>query len=141
MGLFLVSFMSAGLIGPFEPGQDIRLIQTCDDCTFNNITSVLYPNGSVAISNVQMQRDGTSYNYTLNSSFTNDLGIYQVNGFGDDEGSNSVWAYDFEVTPTGGTFDIQQGIIIFSLMLLLLFLSAAFLFFGNKVEYLSVKIR
>ncbi len=86
-------------LGTFKQGENINLIQTCSNCTYNNLSTVLFPNSSVAISNVEMTKDDTFYNYTFYNTST--IGIYIVNGFGDPDGEKTSWVYDFEVTPTG----------------------------------------
>ena len=127
LGIFFLSFASAQIqsLGVFKIGNDINLIQTCDNCTFNNITSVLYPNSSVAISNVQMTKDGTFYNYTF--SDTNTIGTYIVNGFGDLDGIDTVWNYDFEITSFGTK--ISNSGIIYAVLLIIIFLMDLLVFF------------
>lgn len=119
--------IDAGLIGPFEKGININLPQTCDDCTYNNITSILYPNSSVVISNVRMTQDGTYFNYTLDSNYTNEFGTYIVNGVGDLNGVNTVWSYDFVVTSTGKEVTTGNAIISFLATLLFFILGSIFL--------------
>lgn len=133
-GLFLINLagIDAGLIGPFEKGIDINLPQTCDDCTYNNITSILYPNSSIAISNVQMTQDGTFFNYTLDSNYTNDLGTYLVNGVGDLNGVDTIWFYDFVVTTTGKEVTTGNAIISFLATLLFFILGSIFLILTFK---------
>ena len=97
------------------------MIQTCSDCTFYNISNVLYPNGTISINEVVMERDDTFYNFTFTD--TNTLGTYIVNGFGDTGGVKTTWRYKFDVTPTGDkdsllgffvvVYLILAGIIIF----------------------------
>lgn len=142
LGLMLINPVSAGVqtLGCFEVDTEIDLIQTCASCTFNNISAVSFPDSSLLISNVAMEKDGTRYNFTLNNTQTGTLGEYIVDGFGDLGGTDEIWDYNFFITPTGECLDIEQSIIVFGLMLFLLFLTSAFLFFGAKVEKTSVKI-
>lgn len=148
MCIALISLASAGLIGPFKQGQDINLPQTCDDCTYNNITSILYPNSSIAISNVQMAKDGTFFSYTLNGGYTNILGTYIINGVGDLNGVATVWAYDFDVTPTGETQNpvwnnaiaIFLGILAVILIIAAVKLEAPWMGFISAVIFLLLGI-
>lgn len=135
IGLFLISLASAGLIGPFKQGTDVNIIQTCDDCTYNNITSVLYPNGFIALSKVQMDKDGTYYNYTLTGNYTQISGTYIVNGVGDLHGVDTVWAYDFDITPTG---TIQSSILNNPVLIILFLLSLIFLGLGVGFKIASL---
>ncbi len=136
LGVFLISFASAQIqsLGTFKLGDDINLIQTCDNCTFNNITSVLYPNSTQTIGEFSMTKTGTIYNFTLSSARITEVGIYIVNGFGDLNGIDTVWNYNFEVTPSGV---IQESILNNSVLLILVFLSLIFLVIGAYYKIAS----
>lgn len=124
LGMFLISFTSAAVqkLGTFQQGNDINLIQTCATCTFNNITSVLDPNGNQIIGEFIMTRVGSVYNFTLTSENVTLLGQYLVNGLGDLEGTNEVWNYNFDLTADGRpvkTFPTQFVFILFGLILIM----------------------
>ncbi len=118
--IFLISLASAQIqsLGTFKLGDDVNLIQTCDNCTFNNITSVLYPNSTQTIGEFEMTKRGTIYNFTLSSDNVTELGTYIVNGFGDLDGIDTVWNYNFEIT-SFGTKVSNSGIIYASLLLII----------------------
>lgn len=92
-------FAEVQTLGTFEKGKCIELLQTCSNCTYNNISSISYPNSTQALNQSLMTKIGTKYNYTFCN--TNTSGQYIVNGFGDIDGSVTVWAYDFIINPTG----------------------------------------
>lgn len=142
LGMFLVSFITAQLtsLGTFEVSTDVNLVQICGTCTNNNITSITSPNSSVIVSNVEMTKDGSNYNYTLVNNFTGTTGTYIVNGVGDLGGIDTAWNYDFTITQTGEALDEAQGLIVLGLIILLIFITGAFLYFGNKIEYVPFKI-
>ena len=119
LGMFLISFVSAEIqtLGIFNQGQEINLIQTCGSCTFNNITSIYSPEGNNLISNMEMTKDGTIFNYTLNGYLTTSIGTYIVNGVGDLDGTNTIWNYSFEVK--GGSLNFF--ILAFTLFFVLTF--------------------
>jgi len=96
-----LTFVSAETqtLGVFKQGDCIELIQICSNCSYNNISSVLYPNSTKALGEVAMIKTGTNFVYTFCN--TSMLGQYIVNGYGDVEGLVTVWAYDFKVTTTG----------------------------------------
>lgn len=106
--LLFVSMVSASMptLGVFQYNEDIELRQTCainasfcDNC---NISSIDYPNGIPAIQNVQMTKRVGDFNYTLNSSYTGQLGQYRVNGYCRVEPDvMKNWVYYFDVTPNG----------------------------------------
>jgi len=108
-------------LGTFKQGDCVELKQTCANCTFNNITSVLYPNSSQALGNNPMTKLGTEYNYSCSPSA--DIGQYIVNGVGDVDGLDTVWAYDYMITFDGTSPSTSQGlsnIILFIGLLLIL---------------------
>lgn len=105
-----LSFISAvDTLGVFKQFSCIELIQTCSSCSYVNISSVLYPNSAQASGLVAMTKLGTNYNYTFCN--TSQLGHYIVNGYGDDAGILTVWAYDFKITTTGN--DSNNVILLF----------------------------
>ena len=107
VGIFLISLVGATqeTLGTFKQGECVNLIQICSDCTYNNISTVLYPNSSVVLSNTIMTKDDTYYNYSF--CFTNTLGTYIVNGYGDLDTIKTAWVYDFDITRSGG--NITEG--------------------------------
>ena len=124
LGVFLISFASAQIqnLGTFKLGDDVNLIQTCDNCTFNNITSVLNPNSLEVIGEFKMTKKGTVYNFTLSSTNATIFGTYIVNGFGDLNGINTVWNYNFLVTANGKpfeTFPNQFAVIALAFILIM----------------------
>lgn len=128
-------------IGPFPQNQNINLYQICSNCTFNNISSIISPNGTKIITNVAMARSGTYYNYTLAQSIIgNTLGRYIVNGFGDLDGGSTVWSYDFFVTPSGKQIaQGESGIVIF--LVITVFVTSLLLFvFGLFVPKGPLKL-
>jgi len=116
--LFLcVNFISAEVesLQTQKVGTDIELKQIGADFSACNITSVSYPNSTVIVKDVVMTKRGNEYNYTLNSTYTNTLGDYIVNGFCTNGTDDVVWAYDFKVTYTGKELDTQTSIIYVAL--------------------------
>lgn len=97
----LVSFTSATIetLGTFQENECVELSQICANCTYNNISSVTYPNSTNAISNVVMVKDNTYYDYTF--CLANISGEYIVTGYGDPDNSQTIWTYNFFITPNG----------------------------------------
>ena len=96
-----ISMVSAEIqtLGTFKKGDCVELLQTCSNCTYVNISSVMFPNSSQAMGLVTMTKSGTSYNYTFCNA--NVSGNYIVNGYGDVDAVVTIFAYDFEVNPQG----------------------------------------
>ena len=137
LGLFFLSFVSAEIqtLGTFKLGDDINLIQTCASCTFNNITSVLSPNSNELIGNFPMTKTGSVYNFTLSSGNTSTIGEYIVNGIGDLDGIDTVWNYNFFVTPTGFTFETSDSILFVIILIGTFILFLGFLYPAITLPY------
>lgn len=86
-------------IGSYKLGECVNLIQTCANCTYVNITSILYPNSTKVINEVVMTKEGTYYNYSFCN--TTKLGEYKVNGHGDENTIETIWSYSFDITREG----------------------------------------
>lgn len=109
-------------LGTFKIENSINLIQTCDNCTFNNISYIKLPNSTLLQFNEAMTKDSTFYNWTLSSTFTDLLGEYIVNGVGDLDGDNTVWSYTFEITADGFAYDQPRAFTYIFLLILLIFI-------------------
>jgi len=86
-------------LGVYKQNDCIILKQICSNCTYNNITSIISPNGVQIVNQVAMTKVGTDFNYSFCS--TNVIGDYIVNGKGDLDGQVTAWSYSFTITPTG----------------------------------------
>lgn len=127
-GIFMISLASAvNTLGTFEQDQVARLKQVCNDATYINISTVTYPNGSVAISNIGMTSVGNgefAYNFTKTST----VGEYYFSGISD--GCDLTFGVKFLVTPSGTSPDSIDPFVI------VVFIFAAGLFFliGNTFD-------
>jgi len=101
--LLLVTTLSASKsnLGTFKKGDNVTLIQTCDNCTYVNITAIRYPNSTAFIENVVMTKDGTKYTYNLINNYTSVIGEYTVTGVGDLDGDTDSWVYTFQINAIG----------------------------------------
>ena len=120
--------LGAQSLGTFQSGDTITLIQSCSGSTYSNITKVTYPNSSLAINgDVAMIKNGDTYSYDFSN--TEPLGRYLVYGHCDEDATDTVWVYDFEVTYTGQKVSLSNSMIIFALMgLAAIFLTISFFF-------------
>ena len=134
IGLFLISFTSAAIsyLGSFQQGECITLPQTCITCTYNNISRVIVsPTSTVILEEVVMTKDGSYYSYeTCNTTL---LGKYDVNGFGDLDGTQTSFNYYFDVTPSGVT-----GVLGLFIILIVTAYAIGFIGFFGKNEWVSV---
>lgn len=136
--IFLIALISAstGTLGTYKKGDCVELMQICDNCTYNNISSVVYPNLTIAESNLVMSTiDNIYYNYSYcNTSVS---GIYKVLGYGNLDGLKTPWAYEFEINPSGiiptdqRTESVSRG-IYFTLVIAILFF-ITFIFSKQKL--------
>lgn len=124
-------YINSGFFGTYKLDSCINLKQTCSNCSYINITSIINPNSTQVLNQVQMTKVGTEYNYSCGPSST--LGTYIVNGIGDVDGEVAIWAYDYTVTTTGS----GSGNTIPLFLLLggfLIFIAAAYF----KNEYIGI---
>lgn len=119
VSLFLMTIVFANMsLGLFSRDSNVRITRVCSDATYINLTSISYPNSSIAVSNIEMSSTGNGeFYYEFNK--TNDIGRYDVRGISD--GCENNFATWFEVTPTGRHFDNSlSAIIIASLSIIVL---------------------
>ena len=99
LGMFLLSFTSAlDNLGTFKQNEQVRISQVCSDATYINISSISFPDSSIAISGVAMTSAGNGEFY-YNFANTTQLGRYDVRGISD--GCEKTFATYFEVTENG----------------------------------------
>ena len=123
-------------LGTFKQGECVTLIQTCSNCTYVYISSVIYPNSTNALGLTAMSNSGIEYTYDFCS--TNVTGNYITNGYGDVDGTDTVFAYNFKVTPNGEDATIGQGILYgFLLLILICFLIGSISLFAKYENLLS----
>ena len=107
ISLLLVCFIVLGSIqtvsaledlGTYKQGEDVRIAQVCSDSTYINISSITYPNGTAAVSNIGMTSAGSGeYYYVFN--YTDLKGRYDVRGISD--GCEETFATYFTITHLG----------------------------------------
>lgn len=136
--LLLSSFAYASQsdFGTHEQNTDIELIQLCGSCTYNNITSIIFPNKTKLIIDDSMTKRGTEFNYTF--STTDSLGEYYVNGVGDKDGVATVWAYTFTVTENGKPEPEGITIVIFGVIFFILVAWIIITLYNNIGHLVSV---
>lgn len=135
--LFFISFAYAQQqsLGTFQVGNNISLLQIAN-ASYCNITSLLYPNGSIALTNVVMTKNGLNFNYTLYSQYTSTIGRYIVNG----ECDTVPWAYDFTLNRSGIELNEGQTKII-NMLMIIIFASSVLLFaVGLLINSVPLKV-
>lgn len=113
LGVFLVSLASVSALdslGTFKQGDTVRISQVCSSATFINISSIAYPNSTIASSNNAMISSGSG-EYYINFIATQDIGRYDVRGISD--GCTKTFTTYFEITQNGQDKPSGNVIIFF----------------------------
>ncbi len=101
LGMFLISLASASDLGRFEINSCVELYQSCESCTFVNLTSVKIP-GVQASDPMEIQIIGENmtnfgYDFTYQYCNTSRVGGYKYNVCGDKGGSITCENIDFRI--------------------------------------------
>lgn len=81
--LFLInSCLGLENFGTFKQNENIRIAQICSDATQINISSISYPNSTIAVSNIEMLSAGSGEFY-YDFNLTDTEGRYDVRGVSD----------------------------------------------------------
>lgn len=122
----MVNMVSAYTWGTIKQNEELNIIMVCPlpNCGNTTITSIVYPNSLIAISDVEATHIGSQWNYTFTK--TDQLGIYKVYGYSIgiavDGEVKEYFIGDFEVTSTG-TDKFDYWFIIIGLTLAVIFLA------------------
>ena len=111
-------------IGSFKPEIEFNISNYCSsaDCTYMNLESITYPNGTTIFIDSTMNKVGQEFTYSFSSD---ELGKYYFITCADPRGSEMCERDYFLINPTGSELTIPQGIIYGFILILL----ATFLYF------------
>jgi hypothetical protein len=128
ISLILVMGLASGAtLGTFGQNKCVNLKQTCDDCSYVNITSVTAKTNDgesiTLLTNVAMTKNNVEYNYTFCS--TGYIGEYTYITVGDPGGSTATQTVTFNIG--------VNSIILFVIMFAVIYLIAFFGFFGRNI--------
>jgi hypothetical protein len=140
LSIVMITIVSASMssLGTFKQNECVELKQTCASCSYVNFTRVSYPNSTRALGNVQADQDGSLFTYEFCN--TTELGTYIVDGIGDVDGTDTVFAYDFVVTPSGFNIGSEGSTVLIGVFAIMLIFSIGFFIVGNKTDNVAVKI-
>lgn len=130
--IFLLTLFSINVnanLGTFSPSSCVD-IKTILNTTSVTLSTVNYPNSTVAISSVPMQQSGLTFNYTFCDTST--IGTYTYDYY-DSEGN--VFVNDFIINPSGTSLSSGQGMIYLVLLLILLALFGLTLYGALKLKW------
>jgi hypothetical protein len=121
---FFMNLVSAADLGTFAQNDCVTLYQSCDDCTFVNLTSVKQPNQTQII---EQEMTNFGYDFTYEYCNTSQIGGYKYNVCGDKGGSIICEVIDFEITKTGAVLTEAESKFYFAILFTVLGLFAIFL--------------
>lgn len=116
-------------LGEFKRGEDIRLTQSHPNATYINISEITNPNGQIVLSDLEMTKIGTVYNYTVNSTINQNwvLGNYLVRGVSD--GNPFIFVYDFDLVRGGRwAFNLNNNNFLVGFIILVIVLIGLMIF-------------
>lgn len=119
LGLFLINFSSAcESWAIFKQGTDITLIQKCPSCSYVNITSITYPNGTIFL-NDEMTKNGINFNFTLPDSSQEGRILYGT--IGDKNGASPPEYEDLciIITPSGNVVGTGESFMYVWILIVL----------------------
>lgn len=126
--VFTILFLNLSIIsatqdnfGTRKIGECINLPQTCSTCTYENISAIEYPNGSVIIfsPDESMTQNGIYWNYT--HCFPELIGDYWIYGHDDEDGSDEEWEYGLSLSYNGESVNLSNTILPFGFLILCFF--------------------
>jgi hypothetical protein len=133
-GLLIPTASAIINLGIYEQGESINLLQTCNDCTFNNITTIVLGNKTVLNINEAMTKGlGNVYNWTLD--YTQSYGTYLINGIGDDS-SGANWRYTIIV---GQELTTARAVSYIGFLIVLLFTFFLTIYGASQVRWKHLK--
>lgn len=126
--ILLLNFSAAEqqTLGTFQVDEDITLVQGCLTSTYSNITNILYPNSTFAISGEIGMTQSSNDNYYYLFNLGTEIGEYVVYGHCNEGGVDTQWVYNFYVTSTGQKVSLSNSIIV----IVFLLMAGVFLFLG-----------
>lgn len=154
--ILLISTVSAEMFGYDSNAQDtiygktdncVQLLQNCATCTFSNISAINSPNNNTFIirSETSMSKSGSVYNFTFCN--TSQIGIYQVSGHGNINGSDNQFNYMLIINGYGGDLSTPKVFLIILLFagilvsgLFFFTLSQLFTHPGTKIFFISLSV-
>ena len=111
----MTSVMALNSLEPIQQGEIARITQVCSDATYINITSIAYPNLTIAESDIEMTSTGTGeFYYEFNK--TDQLGNYHIRGISD--GCEKTFALYLPIKSNIDNISDQDNFPIYMLLIL-----------------------
>ena len=137
IAIFILTLISASDLAelpPIKQNDCMPLVQYCANCTYVNITSMTYPNGTTVALNYRTElRGATTYINDTGFCTTSNLGTYVYGSVGDPDGVTVQQSVARDVTSSGANFSNSQSFLVMGqLTIIALFLIMAFSFKQEK---------
>jgi hypothetical protein len=132
--IFSLSPLVSASLGSFKQGDCVN-IKTILNSSFANLSTVSYPDSSIALTGKLMTKRGYSFNYSFCNTST--LGTY-IYDYNDDSGN--VYVNDFIITPTGYQADTGKSMVMLIGLGFIIILGLVVLLIGFYQLNIAVKI-
>lgn len=117
---------------PVKQGQCTQLIQTCDNCSYVNLTTYQNVNGNILNINKPMQQLApSSFNYTWCNNTAVGTVIYCASG--NPDGLTTTQCTSYDITPNGQTNNIWFWILLIGIIY-----GIGFFGYFGKNEWVSI---
>ena len=130
--LFNMAYTEARL-GNFIQGNCAEL-KTISNSSSVNISTISYPNLTVAVTNQLMEKNGKTFNFSFCD--TGVIGFY-IYDFFDLEGN--VFVNDFEITPIGDNINTGSSIVYIIILTTIIIFFTFFLIIAVKTPYDNIE--
>jgi len=127
--LNLFPLINAESIGSFRVGEQFQITNFCNsgDCSYMNISSITYPNGTVLFLNKVMSQVGQGFNYSFS---TDTKGAYSFDTCADPTGKYTCERDSFSVNTIGGTLTSAKAITYTIILIISLLTLVGLLWIG-----------
>jgi len=146
-GLFLIftalPLVEGADIGTYTRGSDVETIQTCNNCTYCNLTSVrrVSPTRLTLLNNVTMVEDRTEYKYVVAGANHTVLGDYKYCYDCGNLVERNTGCIDYYITTTGrGKINAGEGLSIFMSLFVMLIIGILLFYVGTRFESNAMKV-
>jgi succinate dehydrogenase/fumarate reductase cytochrome b subunit len=130
--LFVPMVFATDNIGPFKYDQAFQISNYCNsaDCTYMNLSSITYPNGTILYLNKEMTQNGQEFNYTFASTT---IGLYHFKTCANPSGDYTCEDDTFDITSSGFIQSSANSIGSLSFLILMIVLMVLFGIIGFKL--------
>lgn len=128
IGMFLIASASATSIGTFKQNENVQLYQTCNNCTYCNLTRVSYPNSTNILTNINMTQDNSYFSYNIGAGNTTILGTWSYCYDCGNAVEKDTGCIEFDVNTTGVELTTAKAFIYLGLLALLIIIFVIDLF-------------